>query len=139
MPQFKSLTELAKYVNQKAKESLKDEVAPEVKKQLQDNVEEMIYSYEPKQYKRTGQLKEQIDIQETNEGVAIVPTYIDPDTNEYVPSNVEYGEGYIYTGYGYAYEKPRPFVKTTKDDLRKSGQLTSTLKESLKGKGFYVK
>lgn len=136
---LKNLSELKKYVDARVKESLKDDVAPVVKEKMQQNIETMVYSYEPKRYNRTGQLKEDIDILEVKEGVAIVPARTDEDSGKYIPSVIETGVGYDYTGYGYEYEQPRPFVHETKEDIVREGIHKSELIKSLKNKGFDIR
>ncbi len=138
MPQFRSLSQLGGYINDLAKKSIKEDVAPAVKQRMQENIETMVYSYEPKRYERTGQLKEDIDIRDVEDGVVIVPTRTDEETGKYIPSVIESGVGYNYTGYGYEYEKPRPFVSQTRNDFQDSGEHIQLLKQGLKKNGLDV-
>jgi hypothetical protein len=140
MPQFKNLNELAKYIDKLAKQSLIDHVAPVVKERMQEHVETDVYEvYKPKKYDRTGGLKNDIEIREVDNGVAIVPTRFDEDTGNYIPSIIESGKGYTYSGYGYAYEQPRPFVQNTKEEILREGIHKKELAKSLKNKGLDIR
>lgn len=137
---LKSLNELKKYVDAKVRESLKDDVAPVVKEKMQKHIESDVYDvYEPKKYHRTGRLKKDIEIREVDNGVAIVPTRTDGDTENYIPAIIESGKGYTYSGYGYAYEQPRPFVQNTKEEILREGMHKKELAKSLKNKGLDVR
>lgn len=140
MPTMKNLNELAKYVNAQSKQSLKDEIAPLVKSKMQEHVESDVYqAYTPELYSRTGGLKRDIDIQETVNGVAIIPNRTDEDTGKYIPEVIETGKGYSFSGYGLGYERPRPFVENTVKELQSSGEHVKRLKQSLQTKGISAK
>ncbi|MGG1663095.1 hypothetical protein [Brevibacillus sp. NRS-1366] len=140
MVTFKNLNDLAKYVNTQSKQSLKDEIAPLVKSKMQSHVESDVYSvYVPSIYERTGGLKRDIDIRETSNGVSVVPTRTDEVTGNYIPHTVETGQGYLYSGYGLGYERPRPFVENTVKELQSTGEHVNKLRQSLQAKGLSVK
>lgn len=136
---YSNLNELFRDLEKEIQESLYKDVAPVVKEKMQDHVEEDVYQkYEPKKYERTGQLKEDIVIEKTDDGVAIIPMRTDEETGNYIPTIIETGEGYTYN-YGYAYEQPRPFVENTRSEILNSGIHIKKLKEGLKRKGIEVR
>jgi hypothetical protein len=140
MPQFKNLNELAKYIDKMTKQSLIEHVAPIVKERMQEHVDTDVYeAYKPKKYDRTGKLKKEIEIQEIEDGIAITPTRTDEDTGKYIPAIIESGKGYTYSGYGYAYEQPRPFVQNTKEEILHEGIHKKELVKSLKNKGLNIR
>lgn len=132
-----NLNELKKYVDSKVKKTLINEVAPHVKERLQDHVDSDVYIYEPKKYHRTGQLRDEIDIVETEVGVKVFPTRSEYDRN--IPEIIETGKGYMYSGYGYDYEHPRPFAQNTKEELKKKRTHVVKMKQGLQKQGLKVK
>lgn len=138
MPTFNNLKDMEKYINAQAKQSMikgnnvKNVVMNEGRKQVQ----EVVYdAYEPKVYQRTGSLKESWDTEETIDGIAIYNTRKDGDKD--VASVVETGKGYDYTG-NYAYERPRPFIASTRKALDGSSKLNEALRQDLKNIGLDV-
>jgi hypothetical protein len=105
-------------------------------KSAQDRVDSEIYTYKPKMYTRTGTLKDSWETKDVVNGIVLENTY--KDDGDYVIETVETGEGYDYTGYGYDYEKPRPVVALTREDL-KDGRLIEAVKKDLKSSGIEVK
>jgi hypothetical protein len=142
MPQFNSIKQLEAYINKLAKETLQndDTVKNAVVDVMQQHVQTDVYDAypNPKVYVRTGLLgsEESFQRENTGEGIAIYNTRQDGDV--YIPEVIETGEGYSFRGYGYDYEKPRPFIENSRQDLRKNGQHVDALKKALKSKGLSI-
>lgn len=141
MPSFKNLKELEKYINEQAKKALQNgkHVKNTVIETGKKHVDEDVYSYSvytPKIYKRTGLLRESWDVENTDDGIAVFNTRTDGE--KYIPKVIETGIGYNYTGYGYAYEKPRPFIANAREELCNSNALKEAMKKDLKDVGFDV-
>jgi glycyl-tRNA synthetase (class II) len=138
--EFNNLKDLEKYVNKIAKESMskghhvKDTVIDEGKRQVQETVYNV---FEPKVYKRTGQLKEQWESEEIADGIAIYPSRRDEDTGKYIPEVIESGIGYDYS---FEYNgKERPFVENTRQDLESNkDRVTDALKKDMRAFGLDV-
>ncbi|TYS56445.1 hypothetical protein FZC83_02400 [Rossellomorea marisflavi] len=139
--EFKSMKELKAYIDSKAKEAMnkgthvKSEVIETGKAHVQSDVYDL---YSPKQYDRTGQLKEQWDTEETANGMNVFPSRRDEDTGKYVPEVIETGQGYDYE---FDYNgRARPFIENTRNELAANkGRLTDALKQDLKSIGVNVK
>lgn len=135
----KNLKELAKQIEYMTKKAIQRENSKVKKVAIEtgkEHVQEDVYdAYDPKVYPRTGQLKESWVTENTQDGIVLYNTRRDGD--KYIPEVVETGIGYDYTGYGYAYESPRPFIKNTKKDLENS-KVRDALKEDLKSLGINV-
>ena len=138
MPSFKNLKELEKYINEQAKKALQNGkyVKNTVIETGKKHVDKEVYIYQPKQYERTGLLRESWDVENTDDGIAVFNTRTDGE--KYIPETIEYGINYDYTGYGYAYEKPRPFIAETRRELKDSNILKEAMKKDLKDVGFDV-
>lgn len=138
MPNFKNLKELKKYINEQAKKALQNGkyVKNTVIETGKKHVDKDVYFYQPKQYERTGLLRESWDVENTDDGIAVFNTRTDGE--KYIPQVIESGIGYDYTGYGYAYEKPRPFIAETRRELKDSNILKEAMKKDLKNAGFDV-
>ena len=114
MPIINDISQLGLYINQLTQEamskgnSVKNTVIEEGKRQVQTTVYNV---YEPKEYSRTGQLKEDWNWQDTPDGIEIINTRTDQDTGKYIVDTVEYGRNYDYE-FPYAHI-PRPFVENT--------------------------
>lgn len=142
MPTFKDLKSLNVYLQKQVQEVMEKEVSETVKDVMQEHIQKDVYDkYEPKRYQRlehNGGLidRDNIESRPIRNGIEVENvTYHD---GKYIPLVIETGEGYTYEGYGYAYEKPRPFIAETKKDLNKNKQHVQTLKKGLKKKGFKV-
>lgn len=139
MPSFKNLKEMEKYINEQAKKALQNgkHVKNTVIETGKKHVDKDVYSvYTPKIYERTGLLRESWDVENTDDGIAVFNTRTDGD--KYIPETIEYGINYDYSGYGYAYEQPRPFIANTREELRNSNTLKEAMKKDLKNIGFNV-
>ena len=139
MPSFKNLKELEKYINEQAKKALQNgrHVKNTVIETGKKHVDKDVYSvYTPKIYERTGLLRESWDVENTDDGIAVFNTRT--DDGKYIPQVVESGIGYDYTGYNYAYEKPRPFIAETRRELKNSNTLKEAMKKDLRDAGFDI-
>lgn len=139
MPVIRNINELKKYINEQAKKALQNgkHVKNTVIETGKKHVDKDVYSvYTPKIYERTGLLKESWDVKNTDDGIAVFNTRTDGE--KYIPQVIESGIGYDYTGYGYAYEKPRPFIAETHKELKDSNTLKEAMKKDLKDAGFDV-
>nr|BDD47800.1 hypothetical protein 1 [Bacillaceae bacterium] len=139
MATAKDMKELAKLVEQMAAKAMQKQnsnVKQVSVKAAQDKTEEKIYSYDPKQYERTGKLRDSWVAKDTTNGVVIENTY--EDNGKDILEVVETADGYDYTGYGYEYEKPRPVVEPTKKDLE-DGRLVDALEKDLNSMGIKTK
>lgn len=139
MTTAKNMKELAKQIEAmaaKAMQKSNSNVKKVAVKAAQDKTESEIYSYEPKQYDRTGKLKESWVANDTTNGVVIENTY--EDNNKDILEVVETAIGYDYTGYGYEYEKPRPVVEPTAKELS-DGRLIDALEKDLNSLGIKTK
>lgn len=135
----KNIKELAKEIERltaKAMQRNNSNVKQVAIKAAQDKTESEIYSYEPQIYERTGKLKESWIANDTASGVVIENTYEDNDKD--ILEVVETGVGYDFTGYGYEYEKPRPVIEPTKQDLQ-DGRLIDALSKDLNSIGIKTK
>jgi hypothetical protein len=139
MPTVNSIAELKQYVDRMTKQamskgnSVKNTVIDEGKKQVQKTVYDV---YSPKEYERTGQLKENWNWQDTTDGIEIINTRTDEDTGKYIPDSIEYGRNYDYS-FEYA-NKPRPFIENTRESLRNDDRLKNALKNDMKAQGLDV-
>ncbi len=140
MPNFRSFDDLFKYLNKEIKDVQKKEIAQKAVETMQSHVQKDVYDIypDPKVYERTGDLKKDIQIEITNDSNLILSneTY---HNGKYIPEIIESGKGYTYSGYGYAYEQPRPFVSETYKDFVKNGLLHDAMRKGLKNKGLNVK
>src|SRR5690625_246024 len=139
MAKIKKLSQLKNKINKIVEDALhsEDDVYDAVVRVGSKRVDEDVYSYKPKEYVRTHQLREKWGKDNVNQGISVHNTRKEGKKN--IAQVVETGEGYDYTGYGYDYEKPRPFIKNTKNEIADSKVHVKALKASLKRKGFRVK
>lgn len=138
MPKFNNLKDLEKYINEQAKKALQNgkHVKNTVIETGKKHVDKDVYSYQPKRYERTGLLRESWDVENTDDGIAVFNTRTDGE--KYIPQVIETGIGYDYSGYGYEYEKPRPFISNMREELHNSNALKEAMKKDLKDAGFNV-
>ncbi|MEW5569592.1 hypothetical protein [Rossellomorea marisflavi] len=139
------MKELKAYVDAKAKEAMnkgthvKSEVIETGKAHVQSDVYD-VYTPSTSQrgYKRTGQLKEQWDTEETANGMNVFPSRRDEDTGKYIPEVIESGDGYDFE---FEFNgRARPFVENTRQELAANkGRLADALKQDLKSVGVNVK
>ena len=130
------LERIAKNLQPQIEQIMREDVAEEVIELGKDNVQTVVYdaynSPAKFPYQRTGKLKEDWEKQNVPNGVIVRNTRNDNSRN--VASIVETGVGYsIKDKWGYGYEEPRPFIKTTKEQIESSKLVENVLKSKLKG------
>lgn len=139
IPTFDNLKDMEKYLKNVAKEAMvkgkavKETVIDTGKRHVQEDVYDV---YTPKSYERSGELKENWKVEETADGIAVYNDRRDGD--KYIPEVIETGVGYDYTGYGYEYEKPRPFIENMRIELSSENKLANSLKKDMKRMGIQV-
>lgn len=138
---FKSMKELEAYINKQAKLAMSknnSNTANLVVETGKEKVQSEVYDvYDPKQYERTGQLKESWNVTETEGGIAVENVRHDEETGKNVAYTVEYGEGYDYD-FEYS-NKPRRFTEAAREELRGSKKLKDALAKDLRDSGFDVR
>lgn len=139
MPDFKSLSELEKYLNSKIQSALKNEVAETTIQTMQKHIESDVYAvYEPKQYVRKGYQgglsdPHNIEVEVIDDNTISVEN-IRFDGDREVAQIVESGKGYQYK-FDY-YGVPRPFTENTREELKNTDQLKKSMKQGLKRQGI---
>lgn len=143
---FNNMKELEKYINQQIQESLKTDVAESVIDVAQRHVQTDVYNVysSPKEYVRTGELKESFEASSIENGIEIENTR--KDGNRDIAEIIEYGhddskQGYEHPAYypdGQNFIQARPFMANTKDEILRDDLHTKELKKSLKKKGLDV-
>lgn len=145
MPEFNSIADLEAYINKQIQESLQTDVAQKVIDIAQDHVQTDVYDvYAPKEYTRTGQLKQDFVATPIPNGIEIENTRSDGE--RYIPEIIEYGhdkseQGYEYPAYyptGDNFIQPRPFIENTVKELETGNIHVTELKKSLQNKGFNI-
>ncbi|XOS93103.1 hypothetical protein ACLMAB_05505 [Brevibacillus laterosporus] len=116
MKKFKNLHELNSYLVDQISSSLID-VGEKTKKTMQNRVDTDVYeSYTPTTDKRTGKLKDNIEISLSHNTVSITPTR--SENEKYIPRIIETGEGYDWINSRiYKTKQKRPFVQNTKEEI----------------------
>lgn len=152
MPLARNQKELEAMLLKYVSKAMKDTVAPAIKEMESANVDEFVYSaYDPKEYERRMNNGGLSDINNMSHTVNIssnsVELTVDNNTMsnpEFMPRNgtpheiaseIEYGYGYDYGGFGGAFEEERPFIRETRNEL-KYGQAKKLLQEGLKKQGI---
>jgi hypothetical protein len=154
MPQFNNLNELNTWLSQQIAQSMND-VGEMVVEKVKEHIESDVYSFDPKVYQRTNELKESI-VHSTpivNGDTVEVSIYPDAqlihpsppnqhqsvisgdDYSPYVAITVEEGTSGKLFGEGY-WTEPRPFMENTVAELEGSGLFADALKISLNKKGI---
>jgi hypothetical protein len=143
--EFKNLNELNKYLKREIENSLRQDVAPKVIEVGKEHVQSDVYDvYAPKEYERTGKLKESFKQKNIPNGVEIENKR--KDKGRYIPEIIEEGHDNSTQGYEYAIHYPngdnyiqaRPFIKNTANDVENRNLHTDELKKSLQNKGIDV-
>jgi hypothetical protein len=141
MPEFNSLADLGKYINDKIRKSLANEVANVAREAMSDHVVSDVYSkYEPTQYQRSGDLYKDIKTTMVNDNtLTIEDDARDEETGRLIAPVVEEGVGYEWKDSRIANMQPfpRPFVENTFKELEK-GLAKNALKEGLRSQGLDV-
>lgn len=125
---------------------LQDEVAETISGVMEKHIEIDVYDtkiYEPRVYKRTGKLKEEIDTTLVEKGTLMLSNMREEEGRN-IAQIIETGKGYQFkprrdhewskTGW-----QPRPFTSETALDLEANGQHTDAMLKGLKSKGYEVK
>lgn len=146
MPVFKNISDLEKFINKEIQDSLNRDVSKEVVKVAQEHVQKDVYNVypNPKEYSRTGELKDSFEVRNIKDGIEIENTR--RDGNRYIPEVIEYGhekseQGYEHPAYypnGDNFIQPRPFIENTRKQINKDNIHVNELKKSLKNKGLDV-
>lgn len=134
--QFRSIAELKAWLDKEAQKGLikgSSELVDVMRKHVQTDVYD---TYTPAIYERSGQLKEDIQVETIENGIKIKPVRTDEATGKYIPAVIESGVGYDFSG---SFEKPRPFVANTKAELQQSKQHVEVLKKALKSEGIDIR
>lgn len=157
---FNNLKELENYIMSKINESLKHDVAPIVKDEIESSVLEMLNEYDPIYYNRrsssnslgSGGLadKNTITSEVSNGTLSVTPQAdfnYDFAENHGFPSiygNVDYNKSLVSNiigGYGdksHPWNRPRDFVEDTRKNLRRNKNHVESMKDGLRAKGIEV-
>ena len=141
MATFKNMKDLERYVNAQTRKAISKRDSNTINAVIEkgkDKVQEVVYDvYDPKQYDRSEQLKNNWFSHPTMDGVAIENMRIDEETGKSVTYTVVSGSGYDYN---FEYSgKPRDFIQATRDDLAKGTELKNAVAKDLKSVGINVK
>ena len=147
--------ELEALLLKKVTNAMKETLSPAVKQMESDNVDEFVYSaYTPEVYERRmnegglSDVRNMVDTIEVNgnsiELTVDNKTKSNPDfmprygNSHEIASEVEFGYGYDYGGFGEAFEEERPFIRETINEL-KYGKAKELMLKGLKKQGLNVK
>jgi hypothetical protein len=143
---FNSMKDLEKYINQQIKDSLEKDVSEKVIDIAKRHVETDVYNVykNPKEYERTGKLKESFESTSIENGIEIENTR--RDGNREIAEIIEHGhddskQGYEYPAYypqGENFIQARPFIQNTKDEIVRDKVHVDELKKSMKSKGIDI-
>lgn len=159
MPTFKSIKELQKYLNttvkNAAEDSLKQDVADAIIKELVSEYEDQVYSYEASfdggPYDRRYDLIEEGSYFESyRNGTITIENTVKPlESLKGTPLNnpdvtlaewIEHGNiPNIFNDKEYPWMKPRPVVKTVKERITKDGLASDAMKKGLEKRGIKCK
>lgn len=146
MPEFSTIAQLEKFLQQKINDVLNNEVARAVKEEILMAVDEVIYRpQEPERYKRRGLTTSSTGLggitqmhHTMQNGVLEVTDDAKPfnkwDNGYTLAENIEYGYGQRDTWYN----KPRPFIEHARGKLRSNKYHIFAMKEGLGKKGLDV-
>jgi hypothetical protein len=141
MPEFNSLKDLEKYLNEKIKKSLANEVSNVARETMSKHVITDVYDkYQPTEYERTGDLYKDISTTMKNENTLVVENVArDEDSGRLIAPVVESGVGYEWEDSRIYKMQPfeRPFVENTAKELE-SGLAKQALAEGLRKQGLDV-
>lgn len=141
------LKQIAKKLQPKIQDALKYEVAETVTETLLSHVKQDVYDvYQPKSYERRyddGGLADEGNIKSTVKGNTLIVENTTMSNEDYLPKkkkpykiagSIEYGTGYDYYSPG-----ERPFIESTREDLRQNKQHISAMGRGLKRQGIDIK
>lgn len=155
-----SFKDIEKAIQAKIDKSLNGKVKETVKEVMIKNIQETVYdSYEPLDYQRRYGNDGLLDpsniggytIDNTlvvfNATLANPYIFIEDDIykskneGDYLTPIIEYGQGYDFHSVkgNRGYEKPRPFIENTREELKQTKAHVKSLKEDLKSQGLNVK
>lgn len=145
MPEFNTMNQLEKYLNDIIKEALNTDVAEIAKENMQLHIQRDVYKpYTPystdgktPHYERTGELLQ--DVETTVEGNTLILEDTRSENGRDIVKVIEEGKGYEW-GYKRNLDTEigkRPFVENTFEDLSK-GLANESLKQGLKRQGINV-
>lgn len=162
MPEFKSLTELNKYLNTQMRSVMENEMAQMVKKEESDSVQKNVYQQyqpnngEPYIYERRKENGGLADKSNMKSKVKNVPNGLElsvenitkgKDDKFRIDDLVEYGDGTNGKEYEYKdnrsdtadeYLRARPFTEKTAENILQSNAHVQVMKNGLKAKGIDV-
>jgi hypothetical protein len=144
MPSFSNLKDVEKYLQKKVSNALVNEVAQSVKETEAKIINDTVYDvYEPRYYVRrfdngglsdTDNMKSEL----VEDGVLIVTNETPPNPNyphralrSTVAEVVEYGDGYTFYNPG-----SRPFTRNTVNELERTGDHITALRDGLRRQGI---
>ncbi|TCJ01087.1 hypothetical protein [Cytobacillus praedii] len=143
---FSSLKELERYLNKQIQNTLQNEVFAEVKDTMQKKIDKDVYeAYTPystdgvtPHYQRTGKLRESIE--KSLNGNTLIVENTRSENGRDIVEVIESGKGYTW-GYSRNLNEEigsRPFVESTKNELRNSNKLEQAMKKGLKKQGLSI-
>lgn len=151
---FESLEALERYVLDKAKEAMMNEVATVIKKEQSQQVKREVYEkFEPVEYERReddGGLSDirnmETTIRSSTHSVTVTvknktkgnSDYGNNPNDKYIDGIIASGQGYQYHGVNSkkTYERPRPVDEYTTDELERTKRHVSALIQGLKSRGI---
>ena len=118
-----------------------DKLKKDLTRLFTEKVHEVVYmKYFPKKYQRTGLLgnPKSVQIDNTSNGIAMYNTRT--DDGKYIPEVIETGEGYDFhsSNRSYGYERPRPFVAVTRNEINAKQIHIIAVKDYLESLGLQV-
>ena len=155
MPTFKSIKDLKKYVKIAAEDSLKQDVADTIIKELASEYEDQVYSYEPASDgvvydRRYDLMAEDSYFESYKEGTITIENTVKPleslkgtplkNPDVTLAEWIEHGNiPNIFNDKEYPWMKPRPVVKTVKERIVKDGLASDAMKKGLEKRGIKCK
>lgn len=135
--EFKTVSELEKYLLKQISQSLEKDVAFEGRDLMREHIQKDVYEqYTPTHYDRTWELINSCDSSmETNDALELTNTRQGKNGND-VPYVIEYGKGYTYSHLDEVIGA-RPFMKKTYEDLAK-GRAKLFLRNAFIKRGFKI-
>ena len=133
---FKSVSDLEKYLLKQISESLQKDVASDGRQLMREHVQDDVYSqYTPLDYERVWGLINSCESSMLNGDTLKLTNTRKGDEGENIPSIIEYSKGYSW---GIDLDErigPRPFFAKTYEDLSKS-KARLFMKNALNKRGF---
>lgn len=157
--QFKNLKSLFNHINKEIANSM-NTVGGVAKEIVKTQMDKDVYSYKPRKYQRTYELRDSIDhdvytmenkviteiYHDTSKIISYKdgyrhysadPNYTPKDVSDWMPYLVNKGKSGKYFGEGF-WTIPRPYILNAKEQMKKNKIHISTLKNDLKKKGLKV-